>query len=52
MELITIAMELNISDNDRMINNMEKVKKYGLMGLDMKAIILMEKKKVKEVFFG
>jgi hypothetical protein len=46
-----IWMELNILDNGKMIDKMEREKKYGLMVLVIRANIKMEKKMV-EVFLN
>lgn len=43
-ELINMQMEQNIRVNGKMIYNMVKVSKYGLMDLNMREIMLKEKK--------
>ena len=47
MVLILIQMEPNIKENGKMIFNMERVWKNGLMEADMKECILKEKNKEK-----
>ena len=49
---IYVQMEQYMKENGKKINNMEKEKKYGLMVLGMKVIILMVKNMVKENFIG
>lgn len=51
-ENMFIWMELNILDNGKMIDKMEKDKKYGLMVIVIKANIKMEKKMVEEFLNG
>ena len=51
-ENLYIWMELNILDNGKMIDKMEKDKKYGLMVIVIKANIKMEKKMVEEFLNG
>ena len=51
-EFIIITMVQNISEIGRMINNMDKVKKFGLMALNLLANIMKEKNKGMENFIG
>lgn len=45
MELIIIVMERNMLVNEKMINNMEKARRYGRMELNILVIMLTEKRK-------
>ena len=51
-EFIFIVMGLFIKVNGRKINNMESVKKFGLMAHLMKENLYKEKNKVKEYLNG
>ena len=50
MELIIIAMERNMLVNEKMINSMEKDKRFGQMEQNIQVTMLMEKKKDMEFF--
>ena len=52
MEYIYTQMELDMRENGKKINKMEKVKKFGLMALLMKEIMWMEKSRVLEFLNG
>ena len=52
MENISTLMVLNMKGTGKKINSMDMGKRYGLMGLNLKGIILMVRNKEKEPSLG
>lgn len=51
-EYISMSMEQDMKVNGRMIFNMDMALKLGMMGLNMKEIMLMGRSKAKEHILG